>query len=129
MIEPTQTYRSETDHRIYEQSTLNIWRSLASCSQRVLSASKIPPSSVKGISFDATCSLCVVTGDGTPVCVTEGPGLGKEGEVEGERNVILWADHRAEEEAGVINKSGEGVLGFVGGVMSVSPPGGSLFIS
>lgn len=42
--------------------------------------------------------------------------LGKEGEW----NVILWADHRAEEEAEVINKTGEGVLGFVGGTMSVS---------
>jgi ribulose kinase len=39
---------------------------------------------------------------------------------EGEWNVILWADHRAEEEAEEINKTGEGVLGFVGGTMSVS---------
>jgi ribulose kinase len=52
--------------------------------------------------------------------VTEGEGLGQVGEGKGERNVILWADHRAEEEAGLINKSGQGVLGFVGGVMSVS---------
>jgi ribulose kinase len=40
---------------------------------------------------------------------------------EGEWNVILWADHRAEEEAEVINSTGEGVLGFVGKTMSVSP--------
>jgi len=45
---------------------------------------------------------------------------------EGEWNVILWADHRAEEEAEVINSTGEGVLGFVGKTMSVSPS--SLFI-
>jgi ribulose kinase len=38
----------------------------------------------------------------------------------GEWNVILWADHRAEEEAEVINSTGEGVLGFVGKTMSVS---------
>lgn len=42
-------------------------------------------------------------------------GLGKSGE----RNVILWADHRAEREAEEINKTGEAVLNFVGGVMSV----------
>lgn len=40
--------------------------------------------------------------------------------LEGEWNVILWADHRAEEEAEKINSTGEGVLGFVGKTMSVS---------
>lgn len=48
----------------------------------------------------------------------------------GEWNVVLWADHRAEEEAEVINKTEEGVLGFVGETMSVSmavlPSGESL---
>lgn len=39
---------------------------------------------------------------------------------DGEWNVILWADHRAEEEAEIINSTGEGVLGFVGKTMSVS---------
>ena len=42
--------------------------------------------------------------------------LGKEGQW----NIVLWADHRAEEEAEVINATGEGVLGFVGKTMSVS---------
>lgn len=37
----------------------------------------------------------------------------------GERNIILWADHRAEREAEEISKTGEAVLNFVGGVMSV----------
>ncbi len=73
------------------------------------------PADVKGISFDATCSLAVVDEQGTPVSVSRGEGLGQAGE----RNVILWADHRAEEEAELINKTGEGVLGFVGGTMSV----------
>lgn len=41
--------------------------------------------------------------------------LGKEGDW----NVVLWADHRAEEEAETINATGEGVLGFVGNTMSV----------
>jgi len=39
---------------------------------------------------------------------------------EGERNIILWADHRAEEEAKEINKTGDMVLNYVGGTMSVS---------
>ena len=41
--------------------------------------------------------------------------LGKEGQW----NIVLWADHRAEEEAELINATGEGVLGFVGKTMSV----------
>ena len=77
--------------------------------------------------FDATCSLAVTDRDGTPVSVSrtgaaseddeDDKNLGREG---GEWNVILWADHRAEEEAETINATGEGVLGFVGKTMSVS---------
>lgn len=114
--EVTTTWRSEDNHNIFEQSTTEIWNCLAKCSQRVLAASGVNPEQVKGVSFDATCSLAVVDAKGEPVCVTEGQALGGHGE----RNVILWADHRAEEEAAFINKTGEGVLGFVGGVMSVS---------
>lgn len=117
--EITQTYRSETDHRIFEQSTQDIWACLVKCCRLVLSKSQVKPEQVKGVSFDATCSLCVVDKDGTPVCVTAGETLGQTGPVDGDRNIILWADHRAEEEAAFINKSGEGVLGFVGGVMSL----------
>lgn len=39
-----------------------------------------------------------------------------------ERNIILWADHRAEQEAKLINESGSMVLEYVGGTMSVSGP-------
>ena len=53
---------------------------------------------------------------GNPVTVTKGENLGKLGE----RNIILWADHRAEEEARLINSTGSVVLDYVGGVMSVS---------
>ena len=37
----------------------------------------------------------------------------------GDRNIILWADHRAEEEANLINSTGSLVLDYVGSVMSV----------
>ncbi|KAJ9092342.1 hypothetical protein QFC20_007400 [Naganishia adeliensis] len=112
--ENTITYRDESDHRIFEQSTTNIWSCLARCSRTVLSKSGVSPSSVKGISFDATCSLAVVDEEGTPISVSK-EALGKSGE----RNIILWADHRAEREAEEINKTGEAVLNFVGGVMSL----------
>lgn len=83
------------------------------------------PSQVKGVGFDATCSLAVVNRNGEPVSVSR-TGSKEEDEkddnlgLKGEWNVILWADHRAEEEAEKINATEEGVLGFVGETMSVS---------
>ncbi|WWC86903.1 uncharacterized protein L201_001782 [Kwoniella dendrophila CBS 6074] len=124
--EATLTHRSPTDHRIFEQSTENIWSSLSKCCKKILSESGINPNQVKGIGFDATCSLAVVNKKGVPVSVSRSgeneddlesdENLGKEG---GKWNVILWADHRAEEEAEKINSTGEGVLGFVGKTMSL----------
>ena len=128
---PTLTHRSPTNHRIFEQSTTNIWTSLTTSCKEILKTSGIDPALVKGVGFDATCSLAVVNQQGHPVSVSrtgdsedeeDNSFLGRE--VSGEKawNVILWADHRAEEEAEIINATGEGVLGFVGETMSVSHP-------
>lgn len=114
----TTTWRDHDDHRIFEQSTNNIWDSISSCIQKCLAESKVQPSSVKGLSFDATCSLAVSDFNGDPVVVTKGKNLGQKGD----RNVILWADHRAEKEAELINSTGSVVLDYVGGTMSVSAP-------
>lgn len=123
--EPTLTHRSPTDARIFEQSTRNIWKSLSICSKRILAESGVKPEQVKGLGFDATCSLAVVDKQGKPMSISR-TGQSEEDEkdanigLDGEWNVILWADHRAEEEAEKINSTGEGVLGFVGKTMSVS---------
>jgi len=111
----TKTFRSDTDHRIFEQSTTDIWSAICSCIKGVL-GSGVDPSRVKGLGFDATCSLAVTDLDGTPVSVSKDEDIGNTGE----RNIILWADHRAEEEAKLVNNSGSVVLDYVGGVMSVS---------
>ncbi|KAJ7762793.1 FGGY family of carbohydrate kinase [Mycena maculata] len=111
----TITYRDPEDHRIFEQSTNNIWAGISSAIKTCLSESQIPSSAVKGLGFDATCSLAVSDLQGEPVQVTKGAGLGKNGD----RNVILWADHRAEKEADLINSTGSVVLDYVGGTMSL----------
>jgi ribulose kinase len=111
----TPTWRDEVDHRIFEQSTTATWAAICSAVKQVITESKIDPLDVKGLGFDATCSLAVTDMGGTPICVTGGGNLGQEGE----RNIILWADHRAEKEAGLINSTGAAVLDYVGGVMSV----------
>src|SRR5262249_31943758 len=71
----------------------------------------IPPDAVKGIGFDATCSLVVIAPDGAPVSVS--------GSGDPRRNVIVWMDHRAVAEAHRINETGDEVLRYVGG--SISP--------
>lgn len=111
----TTTWRSDTDARIFEQSTTEIWRAICTATRACLKIAKVSPSQVAGIGFDATCSLAVTDREGTPISVTSGEGLG----TSGERNIILWADHRAEEEADIINKSEAVVLDYVGGTMSV----------
>ena len=99
---------------------------MSACCKKILETSGIPASAVKGVGFDATCSLTVVNTAGEPISVSRSGAGDAEGEESdanvgqpGEWNVILWADHRATEEAEKINASGEGVLNFVGGTMSV----------
>jgi len=114
----TSTFRSPVNSVIFEQSTNDIWLKISACVKDVLIKSQISPSHIKGVGFDATCSLAVTDLNAKPVSISndEGCGLGNYGE----RNIILWADHRAEEEASFINSTGSEVLDFVGGTMSVS---------
>ena len=114
--QPTTTFRDKSDHRIFEQSTTEIWKGIAASVRACLAEANVSPSAVKGLGFDATCSLAVSDERGEPVTITKGENIGKNGE----RNIILWADHRAEAEAELINASGSIVLNYVGGTMSVS---------
>ena len=113
----TKTWRDPTDHRIFEQSTANIWKGICIAVREVTARSKISPKHVKGIGFDATCSLAATSWQGESITVTRGTQLGEPGE----RNVVLWADHRAEKEADLINATGPSVLDYVGGTISVRP--------
>jgi len=99
-----------------EQSSEDVWKAAARATRQCLMNGRIPAQSVKGISFDATCSL-VALGDGfEPVTVS----LSKNRD----RNIIVWMDHRAIEQAETINKTGHEVLRYVGGKISpeMEPP-------
>jgi ribulose kinase len=111
----TRTWRDPTNHRIFEQSTTDIWNSICLTVREVVTRSKVSPKHINGIGFDATCSLAVTNWEGEPITVTRGAQLGEPGE----RNVVLWADHRAEKEADLINSTGSSVLDYVGGSISV----------
>jgi len=114
--QPTKTWRDPHDHRIFEQSTTDIWSCIGVAVRECLTSSGVPKERVKGLGFDATCSLAVTDLQGEPVLVSKGEELG----TKGDRNVVLWADHRAEKEAEMINATGSVVLDYVGGTMSVS---------
>ncbi|MGC4086930.1 MAG: FGGY family pentulose kinase [Polyangiaceae bacterium] len=65
---------------------------------------------VRGIGFDATCSLVVLGAGGEPLSVSPTGNA--------EQNVIVWMDHRAIVDAEAINRTGHEVLRYVGGVVS-----------
>ncbi|CAG5146398.1 uncharacterized protein ALTATR162_LOCUS1871 [Alternaria atra] len=101
----------------YEQSTTDIWRCICSSVRRAMDQHNIDQSTIRGIGFDATCSLAVFRDDtDEPVAVT-GPNFdNKDGN---DRNVILWLDHRPVEETNKINATGHNLLRYVGGKMSI----------
>lgn len=111
----TSTWRDANDANIFEQSSANIWGCISQSVKDVVKQANVPKESVKGLAFDATCSLAVTDRDGNPITISKGEKLGKQGE----KNVILWADHRAEKEANFINSTGAMPLQFVGGTVSL----------
>lgn len=95
---------------IVEQSGDDIWRAICFCVSQALSRANVQPQSVAGIGFDATCSLVVVGKEGAPLPVGD--------PARPERNIIVWMDHRALDQAKRINAMGHDVLRYVGNRIS-----------
>ncbi|KAI9695253.1 MAG: hypothetical protein M1820_008772 [Bogoriella megaspora] len=101
----------------YEQSTTDIWRCICTSVQRAMNQHNIDSSTIKGIGFDATCSLAVFRSDtDEPQCVTGPDFSNKDGH---DRNIVLWLDHRPAEETKKINATKHNLLRYVGGQMSI----------
>ena len=95
---------------IVEQSSTQIWQAVCHAVRAAAGIAAIDPRNVAGIGVDATCSLVVLGAEAAPLPV------GPSGDPE--RNVIVWMDHRAVDQAERINATGHDVLRFVGGVIS-----------
>jgi len=96
---------------VVEQSSSEIWAACAASVRAAMVEAAIAPSAVKGLGFDATCSLVVLDAGANPLTVSSsGDPL---------RNVIVWMDHRAMAEARQVNETQDDVLCYVGG--SISP--------
>jgi D-ribulokinase len=106
---PIRTWHEAGD--IVEQSSGDIWSACVTAVRTAMAEAAVSPDSVKGIGFDATCSLVVLASDGAPVSVSASG--------DPQRNVIVWMDHRAIAEARQINETQDDVLRYVGG--SISP--------
>lgn len=107
------------DETHYEQSTTDIWNHICGSVRSAVAQAGIDASAVKGIGFDATCSLAVFSHDtDEPVTVTKSH-LGNSAADTDDRNIILWLDHRALKETDAINATGHNLLRYVGGTMNV----------
>lgn len=93
-----------------EQSSAEIWRAVCACCKTIMNGSGLAPQDIRGLGFDATCSLAVIGPQGTGLAV------GSHGDTD--RNIIVWMDHRAGEQADRINAIGHRVLDYVGGTIS-----------
>lgn len=86
-----------------EQSSAQIWDAVCASVRQAMTG--LDPEHVQGIGFDATCSLVV---EGQPVGDPAHP----------ERDIIVWMDHRALDQAARINAGRHAVLDYVGGRIS-----------
>ena len=93
-----------------EQSSDDIWQCVCLAVKDAVSQANIDPIQVKGIGFDATCSLVVLDKSGQPLTVSP---TGRS-----EQNVVMWMDHRAIAQADRINKTQHPVLAYVGNRIS-----------
>jgi D-ribulokinase len=101
---------------IVEQSSADIWDAATAVVREAVALSGLPADAIAGVGFDATCSLVVLDPEGRPLAV------GPSGEAA--RNVIVWMDHRAIDQADRINATRDPVLAHVGGRISpeMQPP-------
>ncbi|MBA2115248.1 FGGY-family carbohydrate kinase [Bremerella alba] len=107
-VYPIETFRPQAD--FVEQSSNNIWQSLCQCVREAVSDAAIDVATVRGVGFDATCSLVATDENGQPVTVSP--------DGNDDQNVIVWMDHRATAQAARINEGAYDVLKYVGNVIS-----------
>ncbi|WP_028025316.1 FGGY-family carbohydrate kinase [Enterovibrio calviensis] len=95
---------------IVEQSSNDIWQAVVRAVRGAVLQAGIAAEHVVGIGVDATCSLVVLGENGNPLPVGD--------PMQPDRNIIVWMDHRAIEQAERINDIGHRVLDYVGGRIS-----------
>ncbi|XP_047988609.1 FGGY carbohydrate kinase domain-containing protein [Leguminivora glycinivorella] len=106
-VKEIQTWKPKVD--FYEQSSNDIWNCCEYVIKNVVQG--VDPISIKGIGFDATCSLVALDKQFNPLAVSDS--------YNNEQNIIMWMDHRAQAEADFINNTNHEILKYVGGKVSL----------
>lgn len=106
---PIQLWRPEP--HFAEQSSDDIWSAVCAAVRDALTVAAVSPAHVRGVGFDATCSLVALDQQDRPVSLSP--------TTRDEQNVIVWMDHRAAAEADRITATGHDVLRYVGGRVSL----------
>ena len=96
----------------HQQSSDDIWLACVTCVRGALAEAGVSPSDCVGLGFDATCSLVCLDAD------NKGVSTDPTAPNDDARNIILWMDHRANEQAATINERGHERLATVGGTIS-----------
>ena len=104
---PIRAWRPQAD--FVQQSTADIWASVCAAVREAAAAAG--PVTVRGLGFDATCSLALVDEAGGPVSISPDGAP--------EQDVVVWMDHRARAQAERINAGAHEVLRYVGGRISL----------
>ena len=105
---PIAMHQPKPDHA--EHDSEDIWAAVGLAVRGAVAAAGADPRHIRGLSFDATCSLVVRDVNARPLSVsTTG---------EARWDTIVWLDHRAIAEADECTATRHTVLDFVGGTMS-----------
>lgn len=107
-VSPIKQFRPAPD--FVEQSSSDIWEQTCKVVSTVVKEAAVKPEHIKGLGFDATCSLVALDSNDQPVSVSP--------TALDDQNIIMWMDHRALAETAEINKTGSEVLKYVGGEVS-----------
>ena len=67
-VHPLQHWQPQAD--FHEQSSEDIWRACAYAVHAAVKQSKAPTEDIRGVGFDATCSLVVLDADDHPLTVS-----------------------------------------------------------
>lgn len=108
---PIALWRTGADYA--QQSSDDIWAAVVAAVKEA--RERAGPLNVRGVGFDATCSLVVLGEAGAPLPVGAAPDAERGGPVQ---DVIVWMDHRAIAEAAEINATHHPALRYVGGRIS-----------
>lgn len=99
------------DNARVEQSSAEIWQQVCAAVQEAVNASGVARDAIRSIGFDATCSLVALD--------AQGHGLSASPDSPAAQDIIMWMDHRAQEETARINATRDPALGYVGGEVSI----------